>query len=324
VSDDSGKHLLVGRSVGGVPPEHSYDVVVIGAGAAGVSAAIECDDIQLDVVVLEAAGKVGGQIDQIPHTVRNVAVAMEGNEAVVDALGRHASTLGDRLRIEQAVTRLDLSVGLVEAGPHRYRARSVLIATGSRRRELDNAPDGSFGGSVTYLVEPHIARFAGLPMGVFGGGDSAALDALALADVGSPVTLVHRSPHLTARRDVVERVRSQSLIAEMAEWDLGRLIGSDDLQGVEVLNRRTGERRRLDVSGVVLKLGREPCVDLVRGQLDLGAHGGITVDADLRTSDPRTFAAGDVVEGAYARIATAIGQGSLVARSILAFLEPRP
>ena len=309
--------------MGGVPPDHRYDVVVIGAGAAGVSAAIECSDIQLDVVVLETAGKVGGQIDQIPHTVRNVAVAVEGNEEVVDALARHASTLGDRLRLNEEVTRLDPTDGLVEAGRHHYRARSVLVATGSRRRELEQAPDGSFGGNVTYLVEPHLAGFAGLPMAVFGGGDSAVLDALALADEGSPVTLVHRSPHLTARRDLVERIRSQGLITEMAGWNLDALIGSDDLQGVEVSNRRTGERRRIDVNGVVLKLGREPCVDLVRGQLDLGAHGGIVVDADLRTSDPRTFAAGDVVEGAYERISTAIGQGSLAARSILGFLEPR-
>ncbi|MGB7052312.1 MAG: NAD(P)/FAD-dependent oxidoreductase [Acidimicrobiales bacterium] len=314
----------ISNSVGGVPPDHRCDVVVIGAGAAGVSAAIECYDIQLDVVVLETAAEVGGQIDQIPHTVRNVAVANEGNEAVVDALARHAATLGDRLRLGEAVTRLDPADGFVEAGPHRYRARSLLVATGSRRRELEQAPDGSFGGNVTYLVEPHLAKFAGLPMAVFGGGDSAVLDALALAAEGSAVTLVHRSPHLTARQDLVERVRSQSLITEMAGWDLDTLIGSDDLQGVEVLNGRTSERRRLDVKGVVLKLGREPCVDLVRGHLDLGAHGGIAVDADLRTSDPRTFAAGDVVEGAYARIATAIGQGSLAARSILGSLEPRP
>jgi thioredoxin reductase (NADPH) len=310
--------------VGGVHPDHRYDVVVIGAGAAGVSAAIECYDIQLDVVVLEITGKVGGQIDQIPHTVRNVVVANEDNEAVVDALAYHASTLGDRLRLSEAVTRLDLRDGLVEAGPHRYHARSVLVATGSRRRELEQAPDGSFGGNVTYLVEPHLAKFAGLPMAVFGGGDSAVLDALALAAEACPVTLVHRSPNLTARRDLVERVRPQSLITEMAGWNFDTLVGSDDLQGVEVLNGRTGERHRLDVNGVVLKLGREPCVDLVRDQLDLGAHGGIVVDANLRTSDPQTFAAGDVVEGAYARIATAIGQGSLAARSILASLEPRP
>ena len=304
--------------------ESLHDVVVIGAGAAGVSAAIECFDIKLDVVILEAAGTVGGQIDQIPHDVRNVAPAPDGNEALVEALARHASMLGDRLQLDQTVTRLDLAAGLVDAGAHRYRARCVLVATGSRRRELENAPEGSFGGDVTYLVEPHRERFAGLPMAVIGGGDSAVLDALELAGTGSPVTLVHRSPHLTARRDLVERVRSEVRITEMAGWSLNRLVGSDRLEGVAISDRSTGEHRRLDVGGVVLKLGREQCVDLVRDQLDLGIRGGIAVDADLRTSDLRTFAAGDVVEGAYERVATAIGQGSLAARSILACLESRP
>jgi thioredoxin reductase len=304
-----------------VRTEALHDVVVIGAGAAGVSAAIECFDIQLDVVVLEAAGRVGGQIYQIPHTVRNVAPAMDGNDALVDALARHASTLDDRLQLDQTVTRVDLASGLVDAGTHRYRARSVLVATGSRRRELENSPDGSFGGDVTYLVEPHLARFAGLPMAVIGGGDSAVLDALALAAAGSSVTLIYRSPYLTARRNLVERVRAEGRITEMPAWTLHMLVGSDHLQGIDVSNGGTGEHRRLDVRGVVLKLGREQRVDLVRNQLDLGTHGGIVVNADLRTSEPRTFAAGDVVEGAYERIATAIGQGSLAARSILAYLE---
>jgi thioredoxin reductase (NADPH) len=306
-----------------VGDEALHDLVVIGAGAAGVSAAIECLDIQLDLVVLEATSKVGGQIDQIPHTVRNVATALDGNDALVDALARHASILGDRLKFDQAVTRIDLAAGLVDAGRHRYRTRSVLVATGSRRRELENAPDGSFGGDVTYLVEPHPARFAGLPMAVFGGGDSAVLDALALAATGSPVTLVHRSPHLTARRDLVESVRAEGRITEMASWKLDMLVGSDRLQGVDVSDS-TGEHQRLEVRGVVLKLGREQRVNLVRDQLNLGVRGGIAVDAKLRTSDPRTFAAGDVVEGAYERIATAVGQGSLAARSIVTYLESRP
>jgi len=301
-----------------------HDVIVIGAGAAGVSAAIECFDIQLDVVVLEAAGTVGGQIDEIPHTVRNVAPAMDGNDALVDALARHAATLGDRLRLGQTVSRVDLGTGLVEAGTHRYRTRSVLVATGSRRRELENAPDGSFGGDVTYLVEPHVARFAGLPMAVIGGGDSAVLDALELAGAGSHVTLIHRSPRLTARQNLVERVGAEDRITEMAGWTLDGPVGSERLHGVDVMNPSTGEHRRIDVGGLVLKLGRQPCVDLVRAQLDLGTHGGIAVDTDLRTSDARTFAAGDVVDGAYERIATAVGQGSLAARSILEYLESCP
>jgi thioredoxin reductase len=307
-----------------VSAEGLHDVVVIGAGAAGVSAAIECFDIQLDVVVLEAATSVGGQIDQIPHAVRNVAPAPDGNDALVDALVSHASILGSRLQLDRPVTRLDLDDGLVVAGGLRYRARSILVATGSRRRELEKMPEGSFGGDVTYLVEPHMAHFAGRPVAVIGGGDSAVLDALALAEAGSSVTLLHRSLRLRARRDLVERIRSEERVTEMAGWTADGLVGSDRLVGVEISHRDTGERRRLDVGGIVLKLGREPCVELVRDQLDLGAHGGIVVDATLHTSHPRAFAAGDVVEGAYERIATAIGQGSLAARSILGHLESAP
>lgn len=301
--------------------EGRHDVVIIGAGVAGVSAAIECFDIQLDIVLLEGAGKVGGQIDEIPHTVRNVAVAPAGNSALLEALSHHAAALGSRLHLDRSVTRVDLDDGLVVAGESRYRARSVLLATGSIRRELVNAPDGSFGGDVTYLVEPRLPDFAGRSIAVFGGGDSAVLDALALAEVGSPVFLVHRAPHLSARRDVVERLRSDGRITEMMGWTLDELLGSDHLAGVEVSEPATGEHRTLDVSGVVFKLGREPRVELVREQVELGGHGGIVVDAALRTSHPRTFAAGDVVEGAYERIATAAGQGSLVARSILDSLQ---
>jgi thioredoxin reductase (NADPH) len=308
--------------------EPLHDVVVVGAGAAGVSAAIECFDIRLDVVVMEASHQVGGQIDQIPHTIRNLAVAPKpnpnANETLVDAMAGHASILGDRLRLGRPVARLDLDDGLVISGTQRLRARVVLVATGSRRRELDNTPEGSFGGDVTYLVEPHLARFAGQPMLVIGGGDSAVLDALALAEAGSPVTLLHRSPRLHARQDLLERLRSESHVAEMAGWTLDTLVGSDRLAGAEVSQPGTGEHRRLDVGGVVLKLGREPSVELVRGQMDLGAHGGIVVDAELRTSHPRAFAAGDVVDGAYERIATAVGQGSLAARSILNHLRSDP
>jgi thioredoxin reductase (NADPH) len=289
-----------------------------------VSAAIECFDIQLDVVLLDGASHVGGQIDEIPHTVRNVAPAPDGNDALVDELARHASTLGGRLQLGQEVDQLNLAAGLVVAGAHRYRTRCVLLATGSRRRELENAPDGSLGGDVTYLVEPHLDQFAGRPVAVIGGGDSAVLDALTLAETGSAVTLIHRSPRLTTRPDLLERMRSQHRITEMAGWTLDKLVGSEHLEGVDISNPGTGENRRLDIHGIVLKLGREPRVDLVREQLDLGTHGGIAVDADLRTSDPRTFAAGDVVEGAYARIATAIGHGSLAARSMLTYLESGP
>jgi thioredoxin reductase (NADPH) len=298
-----------------------HDVIVIGAGAAGISAAIECADIRLDVLVFERAERVGGQIEEVPHTMRNVVTAEMGNDKLLAELAGHAATLGDRLHVREPVSRVDLAAGTVDAGEARYRARTLLVATGSRRRELDLAPDGSHGGDVTYLVEPHLDRFAGRPMVVFGGGDSAALDAVALAEAGSAVTLVHRSPRLTARHDVIERVRSSDHITELAGWDLSRLVGATQLDSVEISNRSTGEPRVIPARGIVLKLGREKCVELVKEQVELGDHGGIRVDSALRTSNSRTFAAGDVTEGAYERVATAVGQGSFAAHSILDRLQ---
>jgi thioredoxin reductase (NADPH) len=297
------------------------DVVVIGAGIAGLSAALECFDVQLDVLVFESAGRVAGQISEIPHDVRNVVTSAQGNAALLEAVTRSSARLADRLVLGTPVAEVDLDRGVVVAGGVRYETATVVIATGSRRRELDLAPDAALGGDVTYLLEPHFDRFAGQSVAVVGGGDSAVLDALALARGGSPVTLVHRGPALTARRDLVASVRDEPLVTELAGWGLLQLVGPDRLHAIVVAHAESGERRTLEVARLVLKLGRAPSVELVRDQVDLGRRGGIAVDAGLRTSHARALAAGDVVEGAYERIAVAMGHGSLIARSVLGRLE---
>lgn len=295
--------------------------MVIGAGIAGLTAALECFDIQLDVLVLDRADRVGGQIDEIPHDVRNLAPSPDGNAQLLEAAARSSTRLADRLVLGTPVDGVDLEAGVVLAGPARHEAAAVVIATGSRRRELDLAPDGALGGDVTYLLEPQLDRFSGQRAVVVGGGDSAVLDALALAEHRSRVTLVHRGAALSARHDLVARLRAEPLVTELAGWSVERLVGPDRLRAVVVADASTGEHRPLEATRLVLKLGREPCVELVRGQVELGPRGGIAVDAELRTSHPRAFAAGDVVEGAYERIAAAMGQGSLVARSVLRHLE---
>jgi thioredoxin reductase (NADPH) len=297
------------------------DVVVIGGGIAGVSAALECFDIQLDVLLIEAGPAPGGQVRDIPHDVRNVVALSNGTAGLLQAVADNSARLADRLVLGTPVTAIDLEQGKIAAGPALHEARMVVIATGSHRRELGLAPDGALGGDVTYLLEPHLDRFAGRPAIVVGGGDSAVLDALTLADTGSQVTLVHRGRGLTARRDLVSSLRSEQHITDLSGWAVEQLLGSGRLEGVVVADVETGEQRTLEGGALVLKLGREPQVDLVRGQVELGARGGIAADPELRTSHPRAVAAGDVVEGAYERIATAMGQGALAARTVLRQLD---
>jgi thioredoxin reductase (NADPH) len=305
-----------------MPVEDERDVVIIGGGAAGVSCALECLDIQLDAVVFEADPRAGGQLAEIPHSVRNVAAGrFEDGPALRGALEESAAILGSRLQLSQAVTRVAVGERWVEVGgSRRVPARALVLATGTSRQQLPPAVDGAFGGDVTYMIESRSEKFAGRDVVVVGGGDSATLDALELARGGSMVKLVHRSEALTARHDIVEQLRREPRIDDLAGWELESLRGGEHLEEV-VLRRDDGQRLRLEAQGLVVKIARAPRTELFRGQLELDRVGAIVVDRDLRTSRDGVLAAGDVVADAYARVATALGQGVLAARSVLRYLQ---
>jgi thioredoxin reductase (NADPH) len=302
--------------------EEQHDVVIIGAGTAGTSCALECFDIQLDTVVLETDERPGGQLVEIDHSVRNVATgSFRDGSALRDSLEESAAILGDRLRLSHSVTRADLGERRIHVDGERIRGRAFVIATGTLAQQLPAAEDGAFGGDVTYHLEARPGRFVGRDVVVIGGGDSATLDALELAREGSRVSLVHRSEALTARHDIVEQVRHEPRIEDLSGWELDAMDGGDQLEAVTIVRRADGRRRRLAARGLVVKIARVPRTDLFRDQVGLDRAGAIVVDAEMRTSREGVFAAGDVVAGSYARVASALGQGSLAARSVLRYLQ---
>jgi thioredoxin reductase (NADPH) len=300
--------------------EH-HQVLVLGGGVAGVSCALECVDVRLDTVLLEAEAQLGGQVTGIPHHVRNVAAGVYDDAySLPTAVERSAAILSDRARRSSPVTAADLAARGVQVGGARLTADALVIATGVGRRRLPAAPDGAFDGDVTYLLESDPERFIGRHVVVIGGGDSASLDALELARGGSTVDLVHRSDRLTSRPDVAAQVAREPRITQLGGWELAGLGGGERLERVELVRTSTGERRPVAAGGLVVKVGSAPQTGLFGDQLDLDRSGAVVVDTELRTSRPGVFAAGDVVAGAYWRIATAMGQGSLAARSVQRFL----
>jgi thioredoxin reductase (NADPH) len=302
--------------------EAQHDVVIIGGGTAGVSAALECTDIRLDVVVLEAKGVLGGQLAEIAHPVRNVATGWyPGGPALRAGLQQVAELLGDRIRLGHTVTAAALAERWVEAGDQRFCGKAVLIANGTGPQRLPVAVEGAFGGDVTYQVESDPERFTGRPVVVVGGGDSATLDALALAPTASAVLLAHRSTRLTARHDIVSDLRADKRIEDLPGWEIEALHGGKRLEEVVLVQAATGERRTVRAGGVVVKISRDPCTSAFRGQVDLDGRGFVVTDGDLRTSTAGVFAAGDVVRGAYWRVSNALGHGSLVSRTILRYLQ---
>ena len=309
-------------SAGLAETEEHHQVLVIGGGMAGLSCALECHDIQLDVMVLEMEPEIGGQATEIPFHVRNVAAGSYDDEhPLPQALQQSAAILGDRVRRSWPVDRIDLGQRWVESSGRRLEADSLVLATGVGLRRLPGADDGGFGGDVTYDLGSDLERFTGRPVVVMGGGDNAALDALTLAQGGSPVTLVHRSDHLSSRPDLARQLRDDPKITELAGWELDVVRGDTRLEEVVLVRPATGERRSVKAGGLVVKIGKAPRTALFRDQLEVDRYGAVVTDETLATSRPGVFAAGDVVAGAYWRIATAMGQGSLAARSVLRHLE---
>ena len=268
---------------------------------------------------------LGGQLGEIPNSVRNVAAGrFKDGPALQTELQRATAILGDRVLTGHEVTEAQLGAGWVKAGAARFHAKALVIATGSVPQVLSAAPVGAFGGDVTYHVESRPDHFSGRDVVVVGGGDSATLDALELAATASSVSLVHRAEELTARPDIVERVRQDRRIEDLPGWEVESIHGTDHLQEVVLVHSSTNERRKVAAGGLIVKISRVPSTAVFRGQLELDRRDAIVVDGSLRTSQPGVFAAGDVVAGSYWRVATAFGQGVLAARSILRHLEAMP
>jgi thioredoxin reductase (NADPH) len=304
--------------------EADHDVIVIGGGVAGVNCALECFDIQLDTLLVEARAELGGQVPEIDHSVRNVAAGrFEDGPALQGALQQSSAILGDRVRLSQPVTKADLGARSIEVNGARLFGRALVVATGTRKQQLAAAPDGAFGGDITYLLESPPRRFAGRNVAVIGGGDNSALDALALARVGASVKLIHRSPGLTARDDFVREMRAEPRIDDLPGWELEAAHGGDRLEKIVLVQPATGERQEIAVQGLAVRISRAPNTQLFDGQLDVDHAGAVIVDRELRTSWVGVFAAGDVVSDAYPRVAAALGQGALAARSVLRYLEGR-
>jgi thioredoxin reductase (NADPH) len=306
--------------------EEQHDVVVIGGGVAGVNCALECFDIQLDTILVEASAAMGGQLPEILHSVRNVAVGrFADGQALQRAVRESAEILGDRVRLSHPVTAVDVEGRAIEVDGGRLSGRALVVATGTRRQFLEAAPDGALGGDITYQLEPVLDSFAGRDVvAVIGGGDSGTLDALELARRGSSVKLIHRSPQLNARQDILRQLRDQARIEDLAGWELEATHGAGRLESIVLVRPSTDERQEVAVHGLVVKIARAPNTQLFEGQLELDRSGAVVVDRELRTSQAGVFAVGDVVAGAYPRVAAALGQGSLAARSVLHYLQGRP
>jgi thioredoxin reductase (NADPH) len=301
-----------------------HDVIIIGAGPAGLSAALWCDELGLDTLVIEREAETGGQLLRVYNPIENyLGARADSGRALRDVFAAQVEDKEFDLWTQAEIESVDVRAKRLRLrSGEELQSIAFIIATGVRRRRLNVAGESEFEGRGV-LTSGRLERdaVAGEDVLVVGGGDAAAENALMLAEVCPTVTLVHRGKSLSARADFVERIRGDHRITVFTEATLRSIMGGDHVESVEI--RRAGALKdfRMAVRGVLIRIGVEPNSELFTGQLHTDERGYVVVTGEQETSAEMVFAVGDISNPLAPTIAGACGSGATAAKVIAARLS---
>ena len=290
-----------------------HDVVIVGSGPAGYTAAIYAARAQLNPVVLAGSVTAGGalmnttEVENYPGFIKGIM----GPE-LMNQMQEQAERFGTDIRYED-VTALELEgdVKRITTSDGVYEARTVIISTGSEYRHLGiDGEERLSGHGVSYCATCDGFFFKDQDIVVVGGGDSAMEEATFLTRFASSVTVVHRRDELRASAVMAKRAQEDPKISFAWNSRVVELHGEDSLTGVTLEDTVTGERRQIEATGLFVAIGQVPRSELVADVLELDEAGYIKVEVpSQRTRIPGVFACGDVADPTYQQAITAAGSG---------------
>ena len=294
-----------------------YDMIVIGGGPAGYTAALYAVRAGMSCAVIEKMS-IGGQLT-LTDIVDNYPGFGEGIDGI--SLGMQMQSGAERFGAESIfdeVTEmsLDTPVKKIKTTFGEYEARTVVIASGASPRKLGlDGEENLIGRGVHYCAHCDGRFYKGKRVAVIGGGNSAVGDALYLSRLCERVTLVHRRDTLRASKVYAEPLSKAENIDILYDSTLEQFVTNEQgkLTSVKLKNTRDGASSILDLDGVFVSIGRVPATELVRGKLELDSTGYIIADESTRTTIDGVFAAGDVRQKALRQIVTAVSDGAVAA-----------
>ena len=302
-----------------------HDLVIVGSGPAGYTAAIYAARAQLSPIVLAGSVTAGGALMNTTE-VENYPGFVEGvlGPELMTRMQEQAERFGADIRYED-VTALDLDgeIKRVTTDDGVYETRTVIISTGSEYRKLGiDGEERLSGHGVSYCATCDGFFFKDQDIAVVGGGDSAMEEALYLTRFARSVTVIHRRDQLRASAVMAERAKANPKISFAWNSRVVGLSGRQSLESVTLEDTATGERRELAVTGLFVAIGQIPRSELVAGALELDKAGYIVVrPPSQRTAIPGMFACGDVADPHYQQAVTAAGSGCRAALDAQHYLE---
>lgn len=303
------------------------NVIIIGSGPAGYTAALYAARASLKPLVFEGSVTAGGALMNTTE-VENYPGFPDGvlGPDLMDAMRKQAERFGAEL-IADDVTEVALRADpkLVKASGETYRAKTVIIATGSKYRELGVPGEKLLSGhGVSWCATCDGFFFRGKDIAVVGGGDSAMEEATFLTRFANSVTVVHRRDALRASKIMQDRAFANPKIRFRWNSQVTELLGADRLTGARIRNTLTGEESVLELDGLFMAIGHEPRTELFAGQLATDQDGYLKVEhPTTQTRIDGVFACGDVVDRIYRQAVTAAGTGCAAALDAERFLASR-
>ena len=300
-------------------------VIIIGSGPAGYTAAIYAARARLDPLVIASSVDAGGELMNTTEVENYPGFpgGVQGPE-LMNMLRLQAKKFGAEILLDDVVS-VDLTGDekIVTLGSGTvHKARSVVIATGSAYRKLGLADEERLNGhGVSWCATCDGFFFRDKTIAVVGGGDSAMEEALFLTRFATKVYLIHRNETLRASKIMQERARSNPAIEFVWNSQVVAIRGDTTVTGLQLRDTVTGDERELSVEGLFVAIGNDPRVQLFRGQLDLTPGGTIAVTGrSSKTNLTGVFAAGDVIDPTYRQAITAAGSGTVAALDAEQFL----
>jgi thioredoxin reductase (NADPH) len=297
-----------------------FDTIIIGSGGGGLSCALELHEIKVPYLLLERSSQLAAGLNQIQGELPNfLGGYFHSGEELRQSLVSQAKRLALNFLVDHEVEFADLKNRFVFARGRRLSAKTLVLATGYRKRKLLPEQEKCIRHGIFY--DKRGQDFSGRVVAIAGGGDNAFMDAIELAKSCLRVFLIHRSGEFKARRDLVAQAVQTDNIEFLLDSKIENLWGEEKLERIEVSRLGGNCRRTLAVSDLLIRIGYAPNTEMFQGQVEMDSTGHIVIGADCTTSVAGVYAVGDIVVPGYPRLSTAVGHGAIAAGAIQKYLQ---
>jgi len=301
-----------------------YDLMILGAGAAGLTAGIYSSRAKLNTLILNE-GVIGGQMVLTNEIANYPGVETTNGYSVANIMKKQAKDFGCTIKSNVKIKDYSLngSVKTVELEDGRtFHSKSVILAPGGRPRQLNIPGEGTFKGSgISYCATCDGDFFTGKEVIVVGGGNSALEEAVTLTKFATKVTIVHQFDNFQAFEHAILEAKNHPKINIIMESELREFKGNEKLEKVIIEHLPTGSRTEMKIDGVFIFIGYLPNTESLKNVINLNNRNEIVVDADMKTNVPGVFAAGDCINKKYRQVTTAVADGTIAALSVSEFLR---